>query len=132
MIVLLEIQLVYLLTYLSDDCLYPIKCRQIKNSYEQHNYQAFAINRIDTPTTNDNGPLILSYDQMIDIADSALVDDPNNPDWLGLKGYALYHLGKYQEAISYYDKVLEINPESVDALTNKLQSIEALNISINA
>ena len=40
-------------------------------------------------------------------------------DALYNKGIALDNLGKYQEAITYYDKVLAINPNYVDALNNK-------------
>ena len=35
------------------------------------------------------------------------------------KTIALSNLGRYQEAIMYYDKVLKIDPEDVDALTGK-------------
>ena len=35
------------------------------------------------------------------------------------KGNALYSLGKYQEAIRYYDDVLAISPNDVDTLNNK-------------
>ena len=35
------------------------------------------------------------------------------------KGLALGNLGKYQEAIEWYDKALKIDPNYVDALNNK-------------
>ena len=35
------------------------------------------------------------------------------------KGLALYNLGKYEEAIEWYDKVLKIDPNDVNALNNK-------------
>ena len=38
---------------------------------------------------------------------------------LVVKGLALYGLGQYEEAIRYYDKVLDIDPNNVVALENK-------------
>jgi tetratricopeptide (TPR) repeat protein len=35
------------------------------------------------------------------------------------KGLALNNLGKYNEAIEYYDKALQIDPKHADALYNK-------------
>jgi tetratricopeptide (TPR) repeat protein len=35
------------------------------------------------------------------------------------KGFALYSLGKYNEAIIYYDKSLAIDPNYTTALNNK-------------
>ena len=35
------------------------------------------------------------------------------------KGNALFVLGKYDAAIEWYDRALEIEPENVDALDNK-------------
>ena len=35
------------------------------------------------------------------------------------KGNSLGNLGKYEEAISWYDKALEVDPKNVDALYNK-------------
>ena len=39
------------------------------------------------------------------------------------KGNTLYHLGKYNQAIGYYDKVLAIDPNHVKALNNKGNSL---------
>jgi tetratricopeptide (TPR) repeat protein len=38
---------------------------------------------------------------------------------LDLKGLVLHFLGKNNEAISFFDKALAINPNDVDVLTNK-------------
>ena len=35
------------------------------------------------------------------------------------KGLALNNLGKYEEAIEWYDKALKIDPNDVNALNNK-------------
>ena len=37
--------------------------------------------------------------------------DPNDANALNNKGLALDDLGKHQEAITYYDKVLAIDPK---------------------
>jgi tetratricopeptide (TPR) repeat protein len=48
--------------------------------------------------------------------------DPASVDALNNKGIALSNLDKDQEAIGFYDRLLEINPEDVDALHNKAWS----------
>jgi superkiller protein 3 len=48
------------------------------------------------------------------------------------KGNALSALGRYEEAIQYYDKVLAIDPNDVDALTNKGVALSALGKSEEA
>ncbi|HJN57701.1 MAG: tetratricopeptide repeat protein [Nitrososphaerales archaeon] len=35
------------------------------------------------------------------------------------EGYDLYKLGKFEEAIKCYNKVLDIDPKDIDALNNK-------------
>jgi tetratricopeptide (TPR) repeat protein len=40
-------------------------------------------------------------------------------DALNNKGLALHDLGKYNESIGYYDKVLAIDPNYVKVLFNK-------------
>ena len=52
--------------------------------------------------------------------------DPENIDALAAKGWSLYSLGNYKEAIEYHDKVLAIDPYNVDA-KNKKDYIQALN-----
>jgi tetratricopeptide (TPR) repeat protein len=50
----------------------------------------------------------------------------NNVSKLKEKGDALSEQGRYQEAIEYYDRVLAIDPNYVDALNNK-EAIEYYN-----
>ena len=52
--------------------------------------------------------------------------DPNNIYALYNKGLALDNLGRYKEAISYYDKVLDIDPNDVDTLNNKIAALGKL------
>ena len=46
--------------------------------------------------------------------------NPNNVDALYNKGNALDNLGNHTQAISYYDKVMDINPNDSDALITKV------------
>ena len=48
-----------------------------------------------------------------------LAIEPNDVYALSNKGAALRHLGQYQQAIEYFDKVLAIEPNDVYALKNK-------------
>ncbi len=45
--------------------------------------------------------------------------DPNAVGTMYNKAYVLSNLGRYQEAISYYDKILSVDPTDSDALIKK-------------
>jgi tetratricopeptide (TPR) repeat protein len=45
--------------------------------------------------------------------------DPNHINALYNKGSALYSLGKYNESIQYFNKVLTMDPNNLDALVGK-------------
>ena len=57
----------------------------------------------------------------------ALAIDPNFELALYSKGVALDNLGKYKEAITYYDKALAIDPNDEDVLHDKGVAVENLN-----
>ena len=67
------------------------------------------------------------YSQAIEYFDEALKLVENNKDTSNLpldllflsKGEALYNLGKMEEAINCYDRVLELNPKNISALLKK-------------
>ena len=42
------------------------------------------------------------------------------------KGIALNNLGRYEEAIEYYDRALAIDPTLVESLSNKGASLHSL------
>ena len=64
----------------------------------------------------DNG----NPEKALEIYDTLDVKMPGSYQILFNKGYVnLVYLSKYDEAIEYFDKALEINPKSVDALLNK-------------
>ena len=52
--------------------------------------------------------------------------NPNYVDALNNKGSALDDLGKYDEAITWYDKALAVNPKYVDAFYNKGLALDDL------
>jgi tetratricopeptide (TPR) repeat protein len=58
--------------------------------------------------------------------DKALTIDPNNKIALNDKGFDLNSLGRYSEAITYYDKALAIDPNYKVAQDNKAASIKKL------
>ena len=45
--------------------------------------------------------------------------DPNNVNMIGSRGFLLAKLGKYEKAITWYDKALAIDPNNVNVLVNK-------------
>ena len=51
--------------------------------------------------------------------------DLSDVEWNN-KGYGLFQLGKFEEAIGCYDKALGINPGCVLAWNNKGRALEAL------
>lgn len=66
---------------------------------------------------NDMG----EYRQAIEAANQAIRLDKNKQNiggpWLS-KGRALYHLGKYEEALASYEKALELDPDNSTAIKN--------------
>jgi tetratricopeptide (TPR) repeat protein len=60
----------------------------------------------------------------------AIAIDPfyrmEDTDALISKGLALYNLGRTEEAIQYYDRALAIDPEDVDAQSNKDSALSSL------
>jgi tetratricopeptide (TPR) repeat protein len=67
------------------------------------------------PTNHDK---FMSFDKLKEKA-KKLINQAGIVHALTDKGIALYNLGRYEEAIVCYDKLLEINPKDVDALYNK-------------
>ena len=51
----------------------------------------------------------------LDIVDKALIDNPNNEEFLYLKARALNNLKRYDEAIAVLEKLLKINPNNEKA-----------------
>jgi tetratricopeptide (TPR) repeat protein len=51
---------------------------------------------------------------------------PNDVVFLTSKAFTLVELGKYNEAIEYWDKVLALDPTNAIALENKQSTIDKL------
>jgi tetratricopeptide (TPR) repeat protein len=53
--------------------------------------------------------------------------DPYNPETLNALGLYYEQSGRHKEALKCYQRALDINPEHLDALTNKAKTLETLN-----
>ncbi len=51
------------------------------------------------------------YEQAIEKLDEALVEDPDEPDLLNLIAYSHRQLERYEIALNYYQKALQIEPD---------------------
>ncbi|MBR4155665.1 MAG: tetratricopeptide repeat protein [Bacteroidales bacterium] len=72
-------------------------------------------------------------EQAILYYDTLLCAVPNHPDCIYNKGYVnLVYLGDNEKALECFNKVLEINPKSVNALFNKGRTYEQMGDYINA
>ena len=56
--------------------------------------------------------------------------DPNDIDALLSKAESFYDQERYQEAITYYDKVLAINASHIDALNGKAEDLKVRHIIV--
>jgi tetratricopeptide (TPR) repeat protein len=73
----------------------------------------------------ENGTILCDY-IFAELTERNIADrsDYNSP--LRGKGYALNNLGKYEEAIQYFDKALQIDPNDTDALRGKGYALDKL------
>jgi len=66
------------------------------------------------------------YDEILDYCLVILTKNPLNIKALKYKAYSLYFLGRYDEAISCYDKAIEVEPESPSNYEGKSRALEKL------
>ena len=72
------------------------------------------------------------YNEILDYSSIILVKDPLNLKALKYRAYALYFLRRYDEAISYYDKAIEVEPESPSTYAGKSRALEKLGRFVQA
>lgn len=63
------------------------------------------------------------FAEVLDVADRALADYPEQTDLLVNRALALLHLGRFKQAIGAADRVLTIMPESIEAHVNKAAAL---------
>jgi tetratricopeptide (TPR) repeat protein len=68
------------------------------------------------------------YDKSLDSLDKALKAEPNNAEFLYFKGYVYYHMKKYNDAIFWFDRALEIDPFLFAAADHKCVCLTALGV----
>lgn len=74
-------------------------------------------------------------DKALDITNILIETDPSEPDYHFFKGRALIGLRRYDDAITAFDKAIELKPDYAKAYNNKgiaLKNIRKLNEAINA
>jgi tetratricopeptide (TPR) repeat protein len=64
-----------------------------------------------------------TYEIVLNISDIQLQENPGDVNALNNKGKALYQIGKYNESISCFNKILEEDPLDEDALEGKGRSL---------
>ena len=57
-------------------------------------------------------------EKAMEFADSMLAKEPNNKLYLYVKAYLLHNMNNYDEAIKYYTKAIEADPEYAEAYSN--------------
>ncbi|GEM_PF-2893131 len=68
----------------------------------------------------------------LNAADKALVLDSQNSALLDLKGFVLASLGKYEDALIYFNQATELDPENAFTWNRKYLAIKALCLSMEA
>ncbi|WP_048815512.1 tetratricopeptide repeat protein [Methanosalsum zhilinae] len=97
------------------------------NSYEK----AQAIDSTDWNVRSLKAGLYIKMNKIseaLKIIDDILENgDPENPETLFSKGYALQKIKKYDEALFYFEKSLEIKPSNIKVITKKAYTLARLN-----
>lgn len=81
---------------------------------------------VDPNDTFDMAILSQDYESALDIAEERLEGSPEDTSHLFDKAYALSSLGRRQEALKYYDKILVVEPDDANVLHNKAVELALL------
>jgi tetratricopeptide (TPR) repeat protein len=83
--------------------------------------------------TGDSAGAMAIYEQIIVLADREMRKHPNYAEYdaeiWAIKGDALFHLGRFEEAVMAYDAALQINPKSEIAIRGKSKAMDAILLS---
>jgi tetratricopeptide (TPR) repeat protein len=83
--------------------------------------------------TGDSAGAMAIYEQIIVLADREMRKHPNYAEYdaemWAIKGDALFHLGRFEEAVIAYDAALQINPKYELALRGKSKAMDAILLS---
>lgn len=83
--------------------------------------------------TGDSAGAMAIYEQIIVLADREMRKHPNYAEYdaeiWAIKGDALFHLGRFEEAVIAYDAALHINPKYEMALKGKSKAMDAILLS---
>ncbi len=66
------------------------------------------------------------YAELLDRCSITLAKDPRNLKALKYKAYSLYFLGRFEDAIACYDKVIEVEPDNPSPYAGKSKALEKL------
>lgn len=66
------------------------------------------------------------YEELLECCSKILGKDPLNIEALKYKAYSLYFLGQYEGAISYYNKLIELEPRNPSHYSAKSKALEKL------
>ncbi len=83
--------------------------------------------------TGDSAGAMAIYEQIIVLADREMRKHPNYAEYdaeiWAIKAEALFHLGRFEEAVLAYDTALQINPKYETALRGKSKAMDAILLS---
>ncbi len=72
------------------------------------------------------------YAELLDRCSITLAKDPRNLKALKYKAYSLYFLGRFEDAIACYDKVIEVEPDNPSPYAGKSKALEKLGRLVEA
>jgi len=78
--------------------------------YPEDDY--FFANLIDYYSSNNN------FEEALEFADGMLSKDPHNYHYLFVKGYLYQVMKQYDDALAYYERTVQVNPELAPAYSN--------------
>ncbi len=66
------------------------------------------------------------YDELLDYCSIILTRDPLNLNAIQYKAYSLYFLERFEDSIAWYDRAIEIEPDSPSYYAGKSKALDKL------